>query len=344
MGITLADVARRAGVSLATASRVLNDSSYPVKDELRARVLTAAEELHYVPNAHAQALARASTHTVGVIVHDVSDPYFSEITRGIQRVASEADRLVIICNTYRDLERELAYVRLLHSQRVEAIILAGSGYDDRSFSQKLTTQVATFTAAGGRISLIGRHHLAGDAVIADNVGGGRALARVLIELGHRQFGVINGPPLLTTTRDRLDGFRSGLHEAGIALPPGHEVDSDFSRDGSLRATHELLAQAPDITAIFALNDTMAVGVLAALRERGIAVPDDISVVGFDDISITRDVTPALSTVRVPMVEMGARAMQLALSPNQSELRIEHLPTKVILRASTAPPALHLQPR
>src|SRR5919205_397197 len=110
MSATLADVARRAGVSQATASRVLNESSYRVTDQLRARVIAAAEELRYVPNAHAQALARASTSTVGVIVHDVSDPYFAEITRGIQRVAAEAERLVIICNTYRDRERELAYV------------------------------------------------------------------------------------------------------------------------------------------------------------------------------------------------------------------------------------------
>jgi LacI family transcriptional regulator len=340
MTATLADVARRAGVSQATASRVINDSSYRVTNELRGRVLAAAEELHYVPNAHAQALARANTRTVGVIVHDVSDPYFSEITRGIQRVASEAGRLVMICNTYRDLERELAYVRLLHAQRVEAMILAGSGYDDRHFSQKLTAQVGSFTASGGRMSFIGRHHLAGDAVIPDNVGGARALGRALIELEHRHIGVISGPPLLTTTRDRLDGFRSALNEAGVVLQPNHVVNSDFSRDGGVQATYALLAQAPDISAIFALNDTMAVGVLAALRERGIAVPDDISVVGFDDIPITRDVTPALSTVRVPMVEMGTRAMELAVSPHESELHVEHLPTELVLRASTAPANTH----
>src|SRR5688572_21584228 len=136
MPATLAKVARRAGVSLATASRVLSDSSYGVTAELRERVQAAAEELQYVPNAHAQALARASTSTVGVLVHDVSDPYFSEITRGIQQVASEAGRLVMICNTYRDRERELAYARLLHAQRVEALIVAGAGRDDREWSER----------------------------------------------------------------------------------------------------------------------------------------------------------------------------------------------------------------
>src|SRR5688500_3076377 len=161
MTATLADVARRAGVSQATASRVINDSSYPVTAELRRRVLAAAEELHYVPNAHAQALVHARSRTVGVIVHDLSDPYFSEIMRGMQRVAAAQDRLVMICNTYRDLDRELAYVRLLHAQRVEALILAGSGYDDRQFSARLGAQIETFVASGGRLALIGRHLLVG---------------------------------------------------------------------------------------------------------------------------------------------------------------------------------------
>ncbi|HSH82935.1 MAG TPA: LacI family DNA-binding transcriptional regulator [Herpetosiphonaceae bacterium] len=335
MPATLADVARRAGVSAATASRVLNESSYGVTAELRARVVAAADELQYVPNAHAQALARASTSTVGVIVHDVSDPYFSEITRGIQRVASRAGRLVMICNTYLDLDRELAYVRLLHAQRVEALIVAGAGYDDRAFSQKLSAQLGAFTAAGGRAVLVGRHRVAGDTVVADNTGGARAAAEALIALGHQRIGVINGPSLLTTTRDRLEGFRAMLGEAGLSLPQTHIVEADFSRDGGLRATEELIQRAPDLTAIFALNDTMAVGALAALRERGIVVPEEISVVGFDDIPITRDITPMLSTVHVPMVEMGVRAMELALEPHASEWRFEHFPTTLVLRESTA---------
>lgn len=336
MPVTLADVARRARVSLATASRVMNDSSYGVTAALRARVLAAAEEILYVPNAHAQALARASTSTVGVVVHDVSDPYFSEITRGIQRVASEAGRLVMICNTYRDRERELAYVRLLHAHRVEAVILAGAGRDDRAFSQQLTAQLGAITASGGRAVLIGRHHVAGDAVVADNAGGARAVAQALTTLGHRRIGVISGPPLLTTTRDRLDGFRGALNDAGLEL--AHIVESDFTRDGGVKATAALLERMPGLTAIFALNDPMAVGTMVALRERGIMVPDDISVVGFDNIPITMDTTPTLSTVDVPMIEMGARAMELALTPHTSEWRVEHFPTSLILRDSTGAPS------
>jgi LacI family transcriptional regulator len=335
MPATLIDVARHAGVSLATASRVLNGSTRSVTPALAQRVLAAAQALAYVPNAHAQALARASTATIGVIVHDMSDPYFSEILRGVQQVSSARERLVMVCNSYRDPERELAYVTLLQSQRVEALILAGSGLNDRRYVERLAAQVESFAATGGRTVFIGRHNILGDAIIPDNAGGARALGRALIGLGHRRFGLIGGPPLLTTTHDRYEGFRQALDEAGIALPPDHIVQCDFTRDGGAAAIGALLAQAPGITAIFALNDSMAVGALAALRGRGIRVPEQISVAGFDDIPITRDVVPALSTVRLPMVELGARAIARALEPHESPPRIEYLPTEVILRESTA---------
>lgn len=334
---TLADVARMAGVSVATASRVISGSSYGVSEQLRERVMRAVSDLKYVPNAHAQALVGAASSTVGVIVGDMSDPYFAEVTRGIQRIASRAGRLVMICNSFRDPERELAYLRLLHAQRVEAIIMAGGGVDDRAYSQKLASQIDAFTAVGGRVTFISRHHIVGDAILPDNVGGGRAIGRTLVELGHRRIGIISAPEHLTTTRDRMDGFKTALAEAGVTVAPNAIVQGDFSRDSGAEAAARLLEQAPDITAIFALNDAMAIGALGVLRSRGIAVPEQISVVGFDDIPSARDVTPALTTVELPMSELGARAMELALSQQGSAIRVEHVPTRVVLRASTAPP-------
>lgn len=334
---TLADVARLAGVSPATASRVISGSTYGVSAQLRARVLKAVSDLKYVPNAHAQALVGASSLTVGVIVGDMSDPYFAEVTRGIQSAAIASGRLTMMCNSFRDPERELAYVRLLHAQRVEAIIMAGAGLDDRGYSQKLASQIDAFTAVGGRVTFISRHHVVGNAVLPDNVGGGRAIGRALLQLGHRRIGVISGPELLTTTRDRMDGFRSALAEANVTLPPTYLVHGDFSRDSGAEAATHLLEAAPEITAIFALNDAMAIGALSVLRSRGISVPDGMTLVGFDDIPAARDVTPALSTVHLPMAECGVRAMELALSQHGSELRVEHVPTRVVLRGSTAPP-------
>lgn len=334
---TLAEVARTAGVSLATASRVLSGSGYRVRPELRRRVLAAARSLNYVPNAHAQALVRARTQVVGVVTHDVSDPYFAEIVRGVQRIASRAGRLTIICNTYRDPDREVEYVRLLHAHRVEAIVLAGSGRDDRRYGQRMSAAVEAYLATGGRLVVVSRHHLPGDAVLPDNFGGARALAHYLVSLGHRRIGIISGPPKLTTTRDRIEGFRQGLRERGVDLPEHAVVSGDFGRDSGEVAAGILLEAYPGLTAVFALNDQMAVGALATLRRRGLRVPEDVSVAGFDDMAIARDVTPQLTTVRIPMEEMGMRAMEMALEPAGEDLRVVFSPAVVVARESTAPP-------
>jgi LacI family transcriptional regulator len=330
---TLADVARRAGVSPATASRVINGSSKPVAEELRERVLRAVADLRYVPNAHAQLLARPQRSVVGVIVHDVSDPYFAEVTRGLQRVATEHGRLVIVCNSYRDPDRELEYVEMLRGQQVAAIVLAGSGYRDATVTALLNERLTAYAATGGRVAMIGRHDHRGDAVLPANRQGGRLLGAELRRLGHRRIGLIAGPLALTTTTDRVAGLHEGLT---APLPDEWTRYADFTRDGGARAATELLDSVPGLTALVALNDSMAVGALGALRRRGLRVPEDISVVGFDDMPIAADVTPALTTVRLPLVELGARAMTLALTPADRD-RVESLPADLVLRDSLAPP-------
>jgi LacI family transcriptional regulator len=337
---TLADVARRAGVSTATVSRIINNSPKPVGEELRERVLAAVAELQFVPNANAQQLARAHRTAVGVIVHDVSDPYFAEITRGLQRVATEHGRLVIICNSYRDPERELAYVDLLHAHQAAAIVLAGSGYHDAPVTARLDRKLRLYASGGGRVAVIGRHEHAGDAVVPANSDGGRLAAGALYRLGHRSIGVIAGPRHLTTTTDRLAGVRRAARDHGHRLTARHIAYAGFDRAGGLAAAAELLDRNPGLTAIAALNDSMAVGALACLRERGLDVPGRISVIGFDDMPIAVDVTPPLSTVRLPLEELGVRAMALALrAPDggPDRPRIEHVPARLVLRGSTGPP-------
>ena len=335
---TISDVARLAGVSVATASRSLSRARR-VDPRLQARVLAAATELSYAPNPHARALAQATDASVGVVVHDVSDPYFSEIVSGMLNAAAGSDRLVLFCNTYRDPERELAYVRHFRAQRVQAVVLAGSGLEDRQFSTAMAEQIVGLEAAGGRVVLIGRHYAPGDAVLPDNFGGARALATALIDLGHRRMGVIAGPPHLTTTADRLAGFRRGLQEAGLDLVSDAVVAGDFSRGSGERAVPALHAAVPGLTAIFACNDVMALGALRALRKAGLRVPEDVSVAGFDDIPIASDLCPPLTTVRVPMGRIGELAMRMVIehSAQGRALRVEHLPTELVLRASTGPP-------
>jgi LacI family transcriptional regulator len=335
MPVRLKDVAQHARVSVATASRVLSGHPVPVSAPRREAVLHAARSLHYVPNAHAQALARAGSAHIGAILHDVSDPYFSEILRGLGRAASDADRLVTVCNSYRDPERELAYVQLLRSQRVEAMILTGAGLDDRSYSERLAVQIGAYADAGGAAVFIGRHHVAGDAVLPDNLGGARDLARALVRLGHRRFAMISGPTLLTTTRDRIAGFAAGLAESGIRLDPPDVVPGDFTREGGITAMTQLLEGKTRATCVFALNDAMALGALRVLRARGVSVPEQVSVAGFDDIPGAIDSQPALSTVRIPMAELGRMAIELAFGARSGELRVLTVPADVVLRESTA---------
>jgi LacI family transcriptional regulator len=336
--VTLADVARRAGVSSATASRVINGSAKPVDEALRRRVVKAVEELRYVPNAQARMLARAERGAVGVIVHDVSDPYFAEITRGLQRVAIDRGTLLVICNSYRDPVREREYVELLSAQRVSAIVLAGSGYHDAAATRDLNASLRRYQDGGGRVAVIGRHELIGDAIQPANVDGARDLGGYLVDLGHRTIGVIAGPRGLTTTTDRLTGLRAALKAAKLTLPSQRVVYGDFTRDGGAQAAAELLDAYRAMTAIVAMNDSMAIGALATARARGLAVPGDLSVVGFDDMPIAQDVTPALTTVRLPLVEMGARALTLALGTHPSgERLVESAAATVVIRDSADSP-------
>ena len=334
---TLADVARYAGVSLATASRVLGGSSYPVSPARAELVLEAARALDYVPNAHARALARAATGTVGLLVHDISDPYFAEIARGVLQVASEHERLVMICNTFRDPERELEYMAALRAQRVDAILLAGSGFRDPEIEARSARESRAFVTQGGRVATIGRHEVVAHAVLPDNHGGARSCVEHLLDLGHTEVGIIAGPASLTTVEDRLAGAVHAFADAGVHLPDDAVQYGEFDRQGGRDSAARLLDARPTITAIMALNDTMAVGAVAELRSRQLVVPDDVSVVGFDDIPLAVDVHPALTTVRVPMEEMGAAAMRLALEEPGDAVVNQVMETELVQRASTGPP-------
>jgi LacI family transcriptional regulator len=268
-----------------------------------------------------------------VIVHDVSDPYFAEITRGLQRVASAHGRLVIICNSFREPERELEYLELLHAHQVAAIVVAGSGYLDEDASERLDARMRAYEATGGRIAVVGRHGRTGDAVLPDNEEGGFLAADHLYGLGHTEVGVIAGPAGLTTTADRLAGLQRAAKARKRRLPKSHIVHGDFTRDGGASATTELIEAHPTLTAIVALNDSMAVGTLAALRAAG----RELSVVGFDDMPIARDVTPSLTSVRLPLTEMGERAMALALGEPGDGPRTERVGAELIQRESTSAP-------
>jgi len=333
--VTLDHVAQAAGVSLATASRVLNGTK--VRSDLRDRVLAAAEQLAYTPNAHAQALARASSQAVGIICHDVSDPYFAGIANGVMRTAAEQDLQVLMASTFRDPEREVSYVAMMRGQRVRAILLIGSGFEDRRWQEAMARELDLYQAGGGRVATVSRHRgLNADSVQPDNKAGAAELAATMARLGHRDFAVLSGPPALTTVVDRVAGFREGLAESGIELADDQVIEGAFTRDGGHAAAIELIERGLKVTCVLAATDIMAVGALTALRDRGLSVPGDVSLTGFDDIPFVRDLTPPLTTYALPLARLGARAMTLALQP-PGEPRTERVPGEVVLRASTNPP-------
>lgn len=334
---TLADVAERAEVSLATASRVLNGSTRQVKEALRAKVIAAAAELDYSPNAQAQAMARGNTATLGLIVHDIADPYFSSIAAGVIAAAGERGLLVTVASTQRDPEAELRHVELLRRQRAQTVILAGSRLDDAALLDPMRTLLRKYTQGGGRAACIGQDGLGIGTVVVENRLSAAALADALHRAGHRTFAVLTGPPSLLTARDRAEGFCFGLSEHGAEPGAEHQIPGDFTRAGGYEATRALLQQAggrPPVDCLFAVNDVMALGALAAAREAGLRVPEDIGIAGFDDISPLRDVVPALTTVRLPMTNMGAEAVKLALDDHAGAPRRHRVRGEVVLRDST----------
>jgi LacI family transcriptional regulator len=347
--VTLQDVADRAGVSLTTASRVVNEGSRRVGPRLAQRVNQAVAELSYTANLQARAVATGLSTMIGVVVHDIADPYFSSIAAGLIEVAEARRLLVCMSSTSATEAAEREYVALMRAQRARAVILIGSRSDDAAARDALRAEIAAFTRSGGRAVAVGQHLLGVDTVLPENAAGAEALARAMVALGHRRFAVLAGPRGLLTARDRLDGFRAGLAAWDVSLD--RVVYGAFTRDGGYEAMSAVLAVAgPLPDCVFAVNDVMAMGALARLRAGGLQVPADIALAGFDDIDTLRDVYPPLTTVRLPLKRMGEMAASLVLAEaagpaagptadpadDQQQPRVIPVPGEVILRESTLP--------
>ena len=336
---SITEVARLAGVSVATASRVVSAADYPVSAATRERVLDAARELDYVPNALARGLLTKRVPVVGVIVHDITDPYFSEVVRGVEDAASPAGYLVITCSSERDPERERSYVRLLRSMRAAVVIFAGSGLADPDLEADLGRHLAAMRAEGAAVVHLSPHAGGDPEVGVDNAAGIATMVEALASLGHRRIAFLAGPRSLHVARARLAGYQAGLAAAAIEPDERLVVGSSFDREGGALAVDELRASETGVTAIACANDLLALGAIVRLRELGVRVPEDVSVAGFDDISVAAITAPSLSTVRLPLRDLGARGWRFAerlLAGEQPPP--ETLPTHLVMRGSTAAPS------
>lgn len=331
---TLHDVARAAGVSLATASRVLNGSARKVQGEYRERVEAAAAELGYSANPAAQAVARGTTSTIALLVSDITDPYFSGIASGVIAAADAARLDVRIAVTDRDPDKELGLVRSLRGGRPRAIVLAGSRFAADRHRDALIAELQAYEASGGRVAMISQGGLPFPSVQVDNRAGARALAAALAEAGYRRCAIVRGPEAVLTSSDRVAGFLDGMTSAGVSVDSSLIVEAPLTRDGAFDAAGALLAdRSGDIDLVFAVTDLMAVGVASAMRAAGLEPGAGTGVAGFDDAPIAEDVHPGLTTVAVPLAALGERAVAAALGDEADGASVE-LPTRVVLRAST----------
>lgn len=343
LAVTIRDVARAASVSVATVSRVLNGKE-PVAEETRKRIRAVVERLHYSPHAAARSLITRRTNTLGVLLPDVYGEFFSEVIRGIDSCARQRGYHLLVSGSHSDGSEIEAVLRAARG-RVDGWIVMSPELDARILKRNLTDGLPAVllngVADGDPFDSIG----------VDNYGGAFAMVSHLISLGHRRIAHLAGPVGNRDASERLRGYRDAMRS--IASRPSREMEmaGDFREEAGVAAGHRLLTWKNPPTAVFAANDAMAIGLLTAFQEGRLRVPQDLAVAGFDDIPIARFATPPLSTVRVPIAELGAQATRLllrALAGPKSPVRChETLPTTLVLRAScgsTLDPATTSRPK
>lgn len=331
--VRMADVARQAGVSLMTVSRVVNNKG-DVSADTRQHVQTTIKQLGYRPSDVARGLVTKRTGAIGLVVPDVSNPYFSEIVRGAEHVAYAKNYSVLLCNTEEDTKRELAVLQSLEEKRVDGIVLCSSRLAEDELEEAISRHPAA-VLVNRRLEFTDERAGVG-AVTLDDVAGGQRGTQHLLDSGHRAIGFLAGPPTSYSGRGRKEGYRTAMTAAGV-LPPSEWIIhcAPTVEGGRLRA-HELLGNQPELTALFCFNDLVAIGALQTCVDLGIKVPSDIAVVGFDDIPLAALVTPALTTCRVSRYELGTRAMDLLLERIDGctdECQEIVLPTELVVRNS-----------
>ncbi len=311
--ITIKDIARKAGVSIATVSYVINKSR-TVSPDLAERVKAAIDEIGYYPDTNARSLKSKRTCTIGLIVPDNANPFFAEIAKGVEDAGFEAGFNVILCNSNAMMERELAYINLLVSKRVDGVIFAPTTLSIQPVKRivDLGIPVVVFYREA--------HGLDIDSIRIDNLDGSYRATRHLIELGHREIACIRPLSMETPSGRRVEGYQRAMEEAGLSWSAVLMPQGDNRISGGEEATHKLLENGKPFSAIFSTNDAMAIGAMRALHDAGLRIPDDVSVVGFDDITLARYSEPPLTTIAQPKQEAGTLAVQRILE------RIERIHT------------------
>ena len=306
--VSIKDIAKAASVSHSTVSRALSDSPL-VKAETRSRIQSLAREMGYSPDAWARSLVMRQTRTVGVVVTTIADPFIAEVVQGIESTAYQHGYIVILASSSSEPTRELAAVEMLRSKRVDGVIVTSSRVG--ALYQKHLERIGVpVVLLNNHSEQSGRYTF---SVTVDNQHGGHLATQHLIELGHRRIAFVSGPAYISSSEGRWTGYRQALTEAGIAPELGLVVSGTGRTEAGEQAFYALMALAEPPTAVFCYNDVTAIGLLRAARETGLSVPQNLSLVGFDDIPFASFMYPSLTTIAQPKFEMGEQAMQMALA-------------------------------
>ena len=326
---TIKDVAREASVSVATVSRVFNESG-PVSDETRLRVREVAARLQYSPHAGARSLITSKTSTIGVLLPDLYGEFFSEVIRGMDQTAQRRGYHLLVSSSH-DAKDEIEAALLAMRGRVDGVIAMSPHLDAPSLVANVPASLPVVLL---NCPVVGDDY---DALSIDNRQGAYAMVRHLAALGHRSIAIICGAAGNYDASERLEGYRDAIRDLGLAHHREREIPGDFTETSGYRAVSTLLALSDCPTAIFAANDSMAIGALSALREAGVRVPDDMAVTGFDDIPLARYMSPPLSSVHVAIAELGMRGVETLLHAidckNAHTRRHHRLPTTLVIRRS-----------
>ncbi|HGF7510228.1 TPA: substrate-binding domain-containing protein [Vibrio cholerae] len=324
---TMKDIARLAGVSTSTVSHVINKSRF-VSDEIAERVNNAAQQLNYAPSALARSLKMNRTKTIGMLVTTSTNPFFGEVVKGVERSCYHQGYNLILCNTEGDNQRMKASINTLLQKRVDGLLLMCS------------------TLEGERLDVFDRYPdipivvmdwgpilFASDKIQDNSLQGGYMAAKHLIESGHKEIGCITGPLIRHQAQMRYEGYKRALAEAGIAINPDWIVESDFECEGGYQAFEKLYQRGKLPSALFVSNDMMAMGVIQAASQRGLRVPDDLSLIGYDDVHIAKFMTPALTTIHQPKYRLGKAAVDTLLyrleNPDTTAQVVQLEPTLVV---------------
>ena len=342
-GVSLREVARLAGVSSGTASRVLSGSSYPVSQQARARVEEAARILNYVANSVARALVTGRTAIVGAIVHDITDPYFSGVVRGLQDAAVTSGLVVLVGNDDRDAQKLESYLTMMLSQKPAGVALVGGQLRDPAATLPVARAVQRLREHGVPVVAVGRYELDIPHVAIDDVSAARRAVTHLLDLGHTRVAFVGGPLNSTTVEDRYSGYAAALSRAGVPIDERLVIQTPMTFVGGSEAADRLAEAETPFTGVFAATDEVAFGVVSSLRAHGWHVPADVSVVGLNDVPMAAHVDPPLTTIHVPVYELGSAAWRLLTSAWGADGDADGdvtLSFDLVIRSSTASPGAH----